>query len=407
MTGTASTRDLPRLLYVSDVAVEPTTGGEALLHRLFREYPADRLCFALGNLTTGVQGFEKPPSGDLPGRPRQVGFRVGWGRPLSTRFSREYAALLALTAAGRRRRVMAVAREFKPEAILSVMHSFSWITAASLAEQLRIPLHLILHDEWTLQSPMPRFLRAWSERLLGNIYRQAVSRLCVSPYAAECYERRFAAAGSVLYPSRGLDSIVHDAPAEPLRDPDAPMVVGYAGSLHVSGYAEGIVAIAAALEPVGGRVLIHCTMRDDSRRRMGLDRPNIEVRPFVAPNLLGAILRKECSVLFCPMSFDPAEELAACTSFPSKLTDYTAVGLPLLIWGPPYASVVRWATDNAPIAEVVDTQDPQALAQAVHKLRDPEYRYKMAEAALAAGRRFFSYEAARDLFFDAVRKRST
>jgi hypothetical protein len=30
----------------------------------------------------------------------------------------------------------------------------------------------------------------------------------------------------------------------------------------------------------------------------------------------------------------------------------------------------------------------------------------MAEIALAAGRRFFSSEAARDLFFDAVRKRS-
>jgi hypothetical protein len=184
------------------------------------------------------------------------------------------------------------------------------------------------------------------------------------------------------------------------------MVVGYAGSLHSAGYAKGVVAIAAALEPFGGRVLVHCTLGDDSRRRMGLDRPNIEVRPFVAPNLLGGILRKECSVLFCPMSFDPANELASCTSFPSKLTDYTAVGLPLLIWGPPYASVVRWATDNAPIAEVVDTQDPQTLTQAVHKLRNPEYRYKMAEIALAAGRRFFSYEAARDLFFDAVRKRS-
>jgi cytochrome d ubiquinol oxidase subunit I len=54
------------------------------------------------------------------------------------------------------------------------------------------------------------------------------------------------------------------------------MVVGYAGSLHSLGYAEGIVAIAAALEPVGGRVLVHCTLSDDSRRRMGLDRPNIE-----------------------------------------------------------------------------------------------------------------------------------
>ena len=41
--------------------------------------------------------------------------------------------------------------------------------------------------------------------------------------------------------------------------------------------------------------------------------------------------------------------------------------------------------------------------QSVLKLADPEYRFQMAEATMAAGRKFFDYAKARDQFFNALR----
>ena len=55
-------------------------------------------------------------------------------------------------------------------------------------------------------------------------------------------------------------------------------------------------------------------------------------------------------------------------AFPSKLTDYTATGLPLLIYGPGYSSVVRWALENQGPVEVVQEETKKALSESLTRL---------------------------------------
>ena len=75
-------------------------------------------------------------------------------------------------------------------------------------------------------------------------------------------------------------------------------------------------------------------------------------------------------------------------SFPSKLTDYTAAGLPMLIYGPPYCSAVRWARENAGVAEMVDDENPKGLTEALHRLAaSPVHRNALGTHALNVGRR--------------------
>ena len=52
-------------------------------------------------------------------------------------------------------------------------------------------------------------------------------------------------------------------------------------------------------------------------------------------------------------------------SFPSKLTDYTATGLPLLIHAPAYSSAVRWARAEHDVAEIVDEPGEAPLRAAI------------------------------------------
>lgn len=89
-------------------------------------------------------------------------------------------------------------------------------------------------------------------------------------------------------------------------------------------------------------------------------------------------------------------------AFPSKLADYTATGLPLLIYGPPYCSAVRWAQDNAGVAEVVAVEDQALLGVAIKRLARANTRVTLGKRAIEVGRTFFSHGAAQRTFHSAL-----
>src|SRR5207244_2839189 len=143
------------------------------------------------------------------------------------------------------------------------------------------------------------------------------------------------------------------------------LTIGFGGTINSACYIRALKTAAALLQPMGGRLLLFGPLKVAEARSNGLDGPNIEVRGLVEAEALMRHFREEADVLFVPMSFDPKDRANMEISFPSKLTDYTAVGVPLLIYGPPYCSAVRWARENPGVAEVVESEDPEALAKAL------------------------------------------
>ena len=90
-------------------------------------------------------------------------------------------------------------------------------------------------------------------------------------------------------------------------------------------------------------------------------------------------------------------------AFPSKLTDYTAVGLPLLICGPEYCSAVQWGRENAGVAEIACDEQLSDLTPAVERLMgDPEHCLQLARAAIDVGKRYFSFESAQQILEQAL-----
>jgi hypothetical protein len=150
---------------------------------------------------------------------------------------------------------------------------------------------------------------------------------------------------------------------------------------------------------MGGRLLVFGPLTEDQARRDGLEQRNVELRGLVSAGLLMRHFREEADVLFVPMSFDPKDRANMELSFPSKLTDYTAVGVPLLVYGPTYCSAVRWARANPGVAEVVDEENENSLREAVHRLAaQPAHRVALGTRALELGKEHFSSKVGKSVF---------
>jgi glycosyltransferase involved in cell wall biosynthesis len=386
---------LPGLLYVGDVPVESSYHGSALLYRLLQNYPGDRLQIVEAGLHASL------PERRL--KSVQYHFhQLPLARLHYTRFAKLYVSLVSLSATRRAAVLLPLCSGFKPEAILTVTHGYSWITAARLAQKLAVPLHLICHDDWPRIAMIADALRNWLDAKFGRVYRQANSRFCVSPFMVEAYERRYTVRGVVLYPSRAPDCRVFASPPERLGRNDHRFTCAFAGTVNYAGYVELLNGLAKTLRDVDGQLLIFGPLGAQQARAMGLTEANMEVRGLLNSAKLIMRLREEGDALFVPMSFAAAAKANMQISFPSKLADYTAAGVPLLICGPDYCSAVRWARENPGVAEVIMNEDPAELATAVNRLRDPAHRIALAKTALQKGDQFFSHAAAEKVFLQAL-----
>lgn len=386
----------PNLVYISDVPVESSYHGSALIYRLLQDYPPDKLRIIETNLRRSRPEL-RIPSIDY------AEIHLGWPRPLYTRFASLYRAWLTRRAPGCQSQLQDLLSGFSPQAILTVTHGFAWRTAARFAATNQLPLHLICHDDLPGHSGLPAAQVKWLDHEFGRVYRQAASRLCVSPFMCNTYSERYGADGQLLYPSRALDCPQYHAPPERLRI-DAASVTGvYAGSINSESYAESVRILGTTLADLGGRLLLFGPLKAHELSGLGLDLPNIINCGLVPFRELIDRCRMEADFLYVPMSFSSVDRVNMELSFPSKLADYTASGIPLLIRGPVYCSAVRWAKDNPGVAEFVETEDATALRSAVQKISENgPRRFQMASHALTLGGDLFSYTTGHRLFHTAL-----
>ena len=151
---------------------------------------------------------------------------------------------------------------------------------------------------------------------------------------------------------------------------------------------------------MGGQLLIFGPLKPADAKQMGLD-STTTLCGLVGWFELMTRLREEADALFVPMSFDSSDRTNMEMAFPSKLADYTAVGLPLLIYGPSYCSAVTWARQNPGVAEIVEAEGE--LTEVVKRLaKDPARRVALGKRALDTGREYFTHEHAQQVFHKSL-----
>jgi hypothetical protein len=385
--------ELPRLLYLADVPVESSQHGSALMFRALEGYPADRLLIV-------ETALPSQPERRLPGV-RYAAASIANRRWLNSRAHGLYSAWVTRSAPARVDRVRAVMADFQPEAVVTVGHGFGWLTAAALATELGVPLHLVVHDDWPRLAAIAGPMRAWLDRRFGDVYRLARTRLMVSPFMAEVYERRYGAAASVMYPSRSSDCPVFEPGRARAIAATGEIVIGYGGNSGPE-MMSCLRELAEALPGAGARLSVFGPFGEGARAELLSRSPAITFHGMVPYRQMIGGLRDTADVLFVPMTFEAADRDNMVVSFPSKLADYTAAALPLLIYAPPYSSAARWARAHD-AAEIVEERGRGPLQQALADLRsDPARRDRLAGRAREVGDRCFDAAAARQTFYTAL-----
>jgi glycosyltransferase involved in cell wall biosynthesis len=259
----------------------------------------------------------------------------------------------------------------------------------------------MVHDDWPRAADVAPAFRKWLDARFASVYRQAHSRLCVSPAMSSDYEERYGKPAEVIYPSRAPECPEFETPPARLERNDKPFTITFAGTINSNGYIQALVALQDALKPVGGRLLIFGPLAPDVAQRVGLDDANTEIGGLLGWTDLMARLRDEADALFVPMSFDVRDRANMEMAFPSKLADCTATGLPLLIYGPDYCSAVRWGRENPGVAEIVEEQAD--LHNAIERLsQNPALRVALGKRALEIGRQYFTHEHVQTVFYKAL-----
>lgn len=384
---------LPRLLYIGDVPIESTYHGSVLLYRLLEDYPRQLLTiFETGSESSALRRLPGVHYSSLPLGSRWLNTRfhsvvLSW---LTFQMTRPDASLIA------RLRM----REF--DSVLTVSHGLGWLLAAALAERADVPLRLIIHDDWPRVANVPDQLRGWLDRKFARAYRQAASRMCVSPAMRRDYLERYSCDASVLYPSRSKHCPEFEEPPTQIAQTDHKFTIAFAGTVNSAGYVRALTTLRDSLAAVDGRLLIFGPLTCDDARENGIEHERVELCGLVPAEELITRLREEADALFIPMSFDPSERSNMENAFPSKLTDCTAAGLPLLIYGPAYCSAVKWARENPGSAEIVEAEGQSLLTEAIKRLVHVPTRLTLGERALAVGKKYFAHGVAQEMFLNAL-----
>jgi len=169
--------------------------------------------------------------------------------------------------------------------------------------------------------------------------------------------------------------------------------------IHHAATADALAAVADVLRPLGGCLQIYSPDSADTLRQLALKKPNIYHQGFLAfAGAMGEKVARTADALIITASFEERNRRDVSTLFPSKMADYTAIGLPILIWGPVYSSAARWAMENPGAAVLVTSNEADALREAFLKLGDAKYVASIAAAGMAAGSRDFGVSNVRRRF---------
>jgi glycosyltransferase involved in cell wall biosynthesis len=376
------------LLYVGDVPVEASYHGSALLHRLLSDYPHEKL-------TIIETATKSEPQRRLP-RVAYLSHPIARQRWLNTRFHPYAVAWFTQTGKRFAQPIAQSLNGFKAEGVFTVAHGFGWLAAADIASKRRLPLHLMVHDDWPRVAHVPASFRKSLDERFASVYRQAQSRLCVSPAMSKFYCEHYGEPAEVIYPNRARDCPDFEEPPARLAHNDKPFTIAFAGTINSNGYIRALLALQDALKPVTGRLLIFGPLTSEQARQAGFDSTTTVCGLLKASDLLFR-LRDEAHALFVPMSFDARDKANMEMAFPSKLADCTAVGLPLLIYGPSYCSAVTWAHENSGVAEIVEVE--HALSNAIERLaKDPAHRLALGKRALNVGQQYFTHARVQQRF---------
>ncbi len=369
----------PRVLLLSDEGPQTSSAGGIQLFRLLQAYPPASLL--------AVSRSDPGESQRLACRYRALS--TPWRRFEQSRFNRWKRSLRAFGCVppvplGRVTRLL---DGFDPELVVCVMQHACYYDAAWRFARLRcLPLVVIVHDVNEQFEPVLPFAVGAMRRLDGAFYRYASRRLCISPEMEGFCRELYGAPGDVLYPIRGGDLSPRPVGEARILKRALHLTVGFVGNLNY-GYGDELLRLLPEFRASGTRLVLFSNPPGASCAALLSARDIVDFRGFAPAAEAWSAVKAECDAVILPYP-NPAGKLERLYRFhfPSKLPEYLALGMPVIVTGPQYATGVAWALRNPGSSMVWTGTEPGEFGRQLVKLRDDaERRLLLAEGGLKAG----------------------
>jgi hypothetical protein len=219
---------------------------------------------------------------------------------------------------------------------------------------------------------------------------------------SEIYRQRFGAASQVMYPTY-KGAVESNAISPRVGRSVSSLVFAYGGSINSASDMDQIVTFARAVNARGHRLMAFTPQHEQLTARAASAGVAIDTHAPVHSDELTARFRAEADCLLLPQSLADGDRALVATAFPTKWSDYSMLGLPVLVWAPPGSSSERFVNEHPGCAELVVTRRPRiSNARSSRIERSPEHRQLLAETLMNVGRRAFSPQAAWAKFSQAI-----
>lgn len=384
----------PKVLILSQSIPETRFAGSLLLYRLLLTYPRECL---------RVVGPKPHPASELLSC-EYAELDESPGERLSrTRFAPLKRALEAysLWPGISKTSISSAVNGFQPEVVISIMQGSDYCEAAvSYCKANELPLILIVHDMLEDFEKVPAWAVPRQRNRFAEIYRSAAERLCISPAMRDYLQDRYGISGNVLYPIRSEKIASRPMAAAAQLISPLGLTIAYVGSLSY-GYEQGIQEILPAIEAGGHHLNIYSYQEPQLRSR------SLSYRGGFPPEEVWRRVQSEADVVLLPYSTDFSYDRLYRTHFPSKLPEYLALGMPVLVSGPSYAAGVSWARQNPDAAMWLNESGLTEVRKRLTQLKkSADVRAAYSARSLATGKQEFSPKFLRNQFTAAIRRAS-
>jgi hypothetical protein len=354
----------PRVLIYSTEIPQTGLAGGILLERLLQGYPAEKI---------RVVG---PPAEKLSAPSRFIHHvvRMPWRKFEMSRFNVMHRSLRSYGAVALKHpeEIDRLLDGFRPQVVLTVMQFGTWyLSSMRYARSRNLPLVCLIHDDNECFEPVYGWARGARRRTDGRFYRYACRRLCVSPEMEEECSRRYGVRGEVMYPNRSEDLNPRDPMLNVALRTPGRLTLGFVGNSNY-GYGEQLVRMLPTFRSMGARLVIYGPRPRGEASPLCEAVDVVEYRGFV-PSSFEAWegVKQDCDAMIFPYLDPPGRMEGLYTlHFPSKLPEYLALGMPIVMIGPESATGVRWVRRHPDAALLLDHLNPCSWPAALEMLRD-------------------------------------
>jgi len=267
------------------------------------------------------------------------------------------------------------------------------ILACYLSKKWKAPLNLIVHDQWNIwvKTGIESYYmeKEWEKKILN----QASVIWPVSKELGEFYKTKDKEKAKVLMPiPEGNDKGF----AEWKNNFKKPTIV-FAGSYHTP-YVESFKLVSKALQKLKGKLIIITKKNNLAEKEIG-NYSNIEYKkPFKSNEEIIKFLKQNASCLLVPGFFNRDKKVEYdLTNFPSKLVEFSHLGLPIIIISPKGNALSNWAEKNNWIG-YLDRLDKKKMIKLIKQIINRYEWVKMAQQSKIIALNEFNPEKIQERF---------